>query len=503
MNTKSRSAGVGLVVVAIGLALVAPSAWAATAPKLTGRLATNAEPDAAAQPFRLDLDGGAGSMLLRGEPLSQFKPGSRLLVQGLIKTELVLPKQTGGMALGTNDHPRWRIFMDVLKAHEIQSPFALNDAQGPVLAWQQATPYRAPDFLAYFPDDLDGAQRLDAWWNSRGPEANRVTDSDEEIMDLLRHGLRRSRVNALPVLRWFGNRYIWGQPAQNPEAIELMYHAADPRQDKRPEARYWAVYFGLSVVQPKTPAILRALAEIAMTVDDPNDLNRIAWGVKSQQKEFLAHLDPFLSSSETRIQDKARIVQRIVREELNAFEWATEIARQRAQAKFADQLPAFRQRLAEGSSQERQAALDEISRERIYLIMDESFLDAFEACAKDNDEKVRYAMVRIVGEHWIWEAKQQSSKAIDQMLRLTHDPSARVRYYAVYSGLSTVRQKSDPLVRRLVEMLVKGRDRDLAQRIVWGLRADREAATRILEDYAKDPDPDTAKAAREATQAFR
>jgi len=365
--------------------------------------------------------------------------------------------------------------------------------------WQQTNQYRAPDFIAAFPDDVEGGKRLDAWWKTMNPEANRaITTSDEEIMELLRQGLRRGQLYTLPLLRWFGNRYIWGQSPQNPEAIELMYHAADPKQDKRPDARYWAVYFGLSVVQPKTPAILRALAEITMAVDDPNDLSRIAWGVKSQQKEFLACLEPYLGSVEPKTRDKAQLVRRIVKEELNAFEWAAEQARQRAQAKYGEQLPALRRQLTEGSSQERRRTLEEISRERIYLIMDESFLDAFEACLKDDQEAVRYETVRIVGEHWIWEAKEQSQKAIAQMLQLTQDPSARVRYYAVYSGLSTVRRKSEPVVRRLLEMLGSEPDRNMSQRIAWGFQLDREFVTPTLKKFTDDSDADIAKAAKEA-----
>ena len=173
-----------------------------------------------------------------------------------------------------------------------------------------------------------------------------------------------------------------------------MYHAADPKQVTRTDVRYWAVYFGLSVVQPKTPAILHALAEIAVAVDDPNDLSRITWGVKSQKAAFLPYREPFLASADLNTQNKAQIVRRIVDEELNAFEWATEQSRQRAQAKYADQLPAFRRRLTEGDSKERKSTLDEIMRERIYLIMDESYLDAFDACSKDEQEgAVQLAMV--------------------------------------------------------------------------------------------------------------
>src|SRR5690606_30019709 len=107
------------------------------------------------------------------------------------------------------------------------------------------------------------------------------------------------------ILRWIGNRYIWDRTPQNADAIEIMYHAADFRPDaEQYGTRHYAVYFGLSVVDPKTPPILRTLADLCVAVDDPNDLDRVAWGVRDQREEFLRYLAPHLQSREPATRSK-------------------------------------------------------------------------------------------------------------------------------------------------------------------------------------------------------
>ena len=56
------------------------------------------------------------------------------------------------------------------------------------------------------------------------------------------------------------------------------------------------------------------------------------------------------------------------------------------------------------------------------------------------------------------------------MLRLSADSDRDVRYNAVYYGLSVVRDKSEPVVRRLVELALTDHGNSLYGRIVWGLR---------------------------------
>lgn len=160
---------------------------------------------------------------------------------------------------------------------------AAFDSNGP-FAWQSEGEYMPPNFVRFFPDDREGGMALDDLWLA----ADKDKRDDEEILQKVRNGLRHTRQHRTVILRWIGNRYIWGESPQDPRAIEILYHAAEcngPNADPY-GTRHYAVYFGLSVVSVKTPAILRTLADLAMRVDDPNDLDRIAWGCASQRQDL-------------------------------------------------------------------------------------------------------------------------------------------------------------------------------------------------------------------------
>ena len=153
------------------------------------------------------------------------------------------------------------------------------EQDGAPRAWQQLVPYVPPSFESYFPDDEEGAAALDELIGR-----NALRDlPDEEFLQTVRRGLRRTTNHRTSILSWVGNRMVWGVEDQNADAIELCYHAADfSEQAARYGARHYAVYFGLSVVHEKTPAILRTLADLSVAVDDPNDIGRVAWGAATQ-----------------------------------------------------------------------------------------------------------------------------------------------------------------------------------------------------------------------------
>ena len=153
--------------------------------------------------------------------------------------------------------------------------------------------------------------------------------------------------------------------------------------------------------------------------------------------------------------------------------------------------------LIEGNSQERGRELRTIQSEGIALIMDDSFVSVLAACGKDRDDAVRRQTAKIVGMRWIWSAHSQNPEAIQLVLDLSRDNNQEVRYNAVYYGLSTVRRKSEEVVRRLLEMAFEYRERNLYRRIAWGLRRDRIRVREILEEYIDGPDHVQAKYARE------
>ncbi len=278
-----------------------------------------------------------------------------------------------------------------------------------------------------------------------------------------------------------------------------MYHAADFRGERADPygTRHYAVYFGLSVVEPKTPAILRTLVDLCMRVDDADDLSRVAWGAKLQERELLEFLTPHLNSPDAAQRAKAQVLERIFKGELKAMVWAAEEARKRAQAKHAGDLPRMKNVLENGSTQDRRATLELVARDRITLIMDDSFVAAFEACAKDEDPRVRNDVAVLAGFRWVWSAESQHAGAIDLMLRLSQDPDRDVHDNAVYYGLSTVQKKDDRVIRRLLEMAFADREANLYRRIGWGLKDHQDRAAELLNEYLRGDNPAHACAARE------
>ncbi len=366
------------------------------------------------------------------------------------------------------------------------------------LVWQQAKPYCAPSFESFFPDDVEGGKALDALMQSKDKD----TRTDGEILRTVRNGLRRTKEHRTNVLQWIGNRYIWGKTLQNPDAIEIMYHAADFSGELADPygTRHYAVYFGLSVVQPKTPAIIRTLVDLCMRVDDPNDLSRVAWGAGSQQKELIGYLQPYLESQDKAIRDKAEVCRKIFLGELEAFNWDKEQSKARAERQYANQLPEIKEALANGNSEKRKKTLLLIQKERISLIMDDSFISVLAACGKDEDYAVRNQIAQIVGGKWIWSAQSQNPEAIELMLSLSQDNNREVRYNAVYYGLSTIRNKNEKVIRRLLEMAFEDREPNLYGRIAWGLKTDRKSVAEILEGYINGTNPELARHAREVTK---
>lgn len=174
-------------------------------------------------------------------------------------------------------------------------------------AWQRSDRYVAPDPEQFFPDDPEGGRGLDALLDA----VDRDRRSDEEILSTVRRGFRRTTKQRERVLAWIGNRYIWHEHPQNPGAIEIMYHAV-------PMERHYAVYFGLSVVQPKTPNILRTLAELCMRGEE---LHRITWGTRSQRDELVSYIEPYLKHEDPEKREMASALLKHFRGEADFQEW--------------------------------------------------------------------------------------------------------------------------------------------------------------------------------------
>ena len=138
------------------------------------------------------------------------------------------------------------------------------------LAWQRTDRYVPPDPNGFFPDDPEAGKKLDVLFRA-GDRDRRL---DEEILSTARRGFRRTTHSHNSVLQWIGNHFIWGKQPQNPEAIEIMYHAV-------PLERHYAICSGLSVVKNKSPNILYTLAAICMQGEE---VGRITWGIGTQRE---------------------------------------------------------------------------------------------------------------------------------------------------------------------------------------------------------------------------
>ena len=140
-----------------------------------------------------------------------------------------------------------------------------------------------------------------------------------------------------------------------------------------------------------------------------------------------------------------------------------------------------------------------ITRERLDLIMDDSFIVALTTCADDKDAAVRRTLAQVAGKHWIWLADPQKPEAIKLLTRLAQDADIKIRRDAVHFGLSTVRDKSEEVVRTLIECALT--DRLCADRVAWGLN-DHPTAVKLLNEALRGDDPVRAEAAREVYRSI-
>jgi RNA polymerase sigma factor (sigma-70 family) len=362
------------------------------------------------------------------------------------------------------------------------------------LAWQRTDRYEPPDFEAYFPDDPQGAVKLKALWEAK----DRDTRPPSEVIAIVRQGLRRAEYEVQSeVIRWVGQRFVWGQSPQNSEAIELMYHASDIPGDPENMGAlcHWAVYFGISTVRPLTPAILHALADSCMRSDEHNNLWRVAWAVNGQQAEFLAYLKPFRESIDPAVRAKATAVEQIVKGELNAGNWWSEQKARKVRAKFGASFPELRRTLREGNSAARTAALETIERDEINFALDATFIEPFRACAGDNDPDVRLKVAEQMGA-FFRDGEPLGPGAVDLALRLAADREPTVVNLAVSNGLLDLVDKPEALVRALVLCAINAEDLDLYNKIKNNLEDDREMAAKVLDQVIQGNDENAARHAR-------
>lgn len=356
------------------------------------------------------------------------------------------------------------------------------------LAWSQANPpapqdpfpYTTPAFDDFFPDDVEGGRALDAFWTRRHAR----TPHPDRDLPIIRRGLRRTTVPRTSILRWVGNKFIWEKNPQQPEAIQIMLHAADPRASADAYGtRHNAVFFGLSVIRPKSETILQSLAEVCLATDGADTIGRAMWGCRDQQEAWLERLQTLARSERPEVAAKGDALLRIARGEISAQEWAEEHRKQQALAAFRDEVPTWRATLLEGASATRQALLQSLIEREAIPALDEGFLPALTACLGDEDPAVRALAAQVVGQRWCGKTLITPPAAVAWLLAASRDSHPEVRLAAVWHGLSTIQGPNDAVVERLLELARHQPSSDMAQRVRWALTYTRASALRLLEGW--------------------
>jgi len=384
------------------------------------------------------------------------------------------------------------------------SPAAKNETKAPATdelsthyAWRGRETYEPPDFDRFFPDDPAGGKTLDEFWN----EENLPKRPAAEILRIVRQGLRRTTKNRDEIVGFVGSTYIWNAASQNPDPIEIIYHAADHRGPIGDFGDFSPVYYGLSVVRPKPPAVLRALVDLCMQTENRSNWRRIAWGAAAQRAELLSYLRPYLEAKDESTRDKANVLVKVLGEAPDQVEAVSAWIKRTIRAKSGHRLPSVKESLQKGSSRQRLEAIKLTLAEELCQIMDESFVEAFDACASDHDAAVLKELTRVLGVAQQGFAPEPAAKIVDLLLRLTEDANPEVRYYAVYQGLTPVpEQRRGLVVRRLITLALAEHTSntgfDLLGRIAWGLQHERPAAIEVLDEFVRGDNPARAETAR-------
>lgn len=359
------------------------------------------------------------------------------------------------------------------------------------LAWQRTDRYVPPDPNGFFPDDPEGGRRLDALFLA----GDREQRSEEEMLSTVRQGFRRTTQPRGQVLALLSKRCLLTRGSKYPQAVEVLYHAV-------PLQPHEAVYFALASVPAKTPNLLHALADLCLQGQAVPEITR---GIGSQREELLSYITPHLQDPDPGRREIAGVLVQHFRGELDFEEWQRDRRLEQVKAKFGSQLPQFQETLRTGSSAARYGVLTTILREAIAPILDDSFLPALQAAGDDPDPRVRSEVARLVGGRWVLSPLRQAAGAREReeprdvraqqmlaasrlnpdvvtlLLKLASDSDRNVRYDAVYGGLAVMHDKSEAVIRRLLEVALADPQGNLYSRITQSLRTSADAKRPLIE----------------------
>ena len=238
-------------------------------------------------------------------------------------------------------------------------------------------------------------------------------------------------------------------------------------------------YVGLAVVRNKPANVLRTLADLCMQGEE---VGRIIWGIGAQREQLLSYITAYLQDPDPAKQEMAAVLLKHFNGDLDLQSWLREYRIRQGQISSAPSCRSCKQTLLTGDSETRYRTMTTTLYNRKWFeMLDDSFLPVMQTISTDPDRRVRDEVAHLAGGRWIWGASKQDPNAIDLMLKLSADTDRDVRYHAVYYGLSVVRDKSEPVVRRLVQLALADPEINFYGRIVWGLKNSAQAGRPLFE----------------------
>jgi len=190
-------------------------------------------------------------------------------------------------------------------------------------------------YESFFPDSNQAGERLDQWWKTK----NTTPAGELEILEIIKQGFRRTSKSRPMIVAWLGRYLAHPDRLVRTTATAILYHATFCPEG---HVRHFAVYYGLSTIQDKSPQVLERLACLAMSNES---VNRIVWGIKlsRQQEQFAQHIEPYLSSPLPELRQRAEELSKLLAEDMESQQqWRSAVGQTTAEPNDIDNKAAFR-----------------------------------------------------------------------------------------------------------------------------------------------------------------
>lgn len=142
--------------------------------------------------------------------------------------------------------------------------------------------------------------------------------------------------------------------------------------------------------------------------------------------------------------------------------------------------------LTTGSTPMKMHALSTISRGKIKGQIDATFLPGFKACAKDESNVIRSLAASMLGRFFIKNVDTPNPEAVIILEQLALDGAADVRFNALYHGLTEIQNKSDQLIRALIDAAAINREEELYEKIIASLGSNKALSSAYLDDKLRE-----------------